>query len=308
MNTEATKKTIRQWQIDLQSINQVEVLEKYLKKEQSNEKPRETLITLFKTRIDLLTIFPKGELTATVTESHTPLIIKPSNNIEDVLIPFQDTLEKVDINSLVFKDVHDKEGYNNIKKTLNALVKLRTNVDTSRKNLNAPLSAIVSSNNLKSSSFIAEIKHVESILKQRRTDYENEVLRIKRIQEDEKAQKLLAEQKRKEELDNAEVQKNENLINSDDFMSKYSRIIERTKDSLSKKRHSSNGLHPQIEKTENKVFERILNDKELVEFRIKSLENVLKINQPDSKKYLELASVIDKNVLKLINHIKNNID
>lgn len=305
--------TIRQWKTELPKIKDVVQLQKHLEEELAKENPRKTLVKDFQDRIELLTIDVKDvavvkptitkdkgdENKPTSTTSHTPQIITKTKDIEVVLLTYQKSLEKVDVDSLVWNDVHDKEGYNKIKQTLSALVKLRGSIDSSRKNLNEPLQAVISNNNSKSSELIAEVKHVESILKQRKSDYDDELVRLKRIREEEKAKKALLEQQRKEQLLKAEEEKKNKLINDDAFISKYKNIIDRAKQNASLKEEKE----PEVVTSVSKA----LTDKQIIEEKIKMLNAVISVIQPNTERYIKLSDVIDKNILKIINFAKSNM-
>lgn len=308
--TSDKKKTVRQWLETIPTINKVDTIQKYLDKELSSNKPRQTIVKAFNERIELLTIKSKDvavikDKKVEETITHTPNIITPTNTIENVLIPFKNTLEQVNIDALVWKDVYDKEGYTTIKQTMSALVKLRTNVELSRKNLNAPFSQVISSNNEKASSFVAEIKHYESILKERKVDFDNELVKLKQKKEEEKAKKLLEEQRKAKEIADQKKAKNDELVKSDEFLEKYGDIIKRAKDNLTPT-PSSNG---QAKESGNGLLDKIttLTDKDLIEAKIQVLESVVKMNQPDSESYLNMSKIIDKNVLKIIAYVKNNL-
>ena len=92
--TSEKRKTVRQWLETIPTINKVDTIQKYLDKEMSNDKPRQTIVKAFNERIELLTIKSK-DVAVVKTEkveetiTHTPNIIKPTNTIENVLIPFK---------------------------------------------------------------------------------------------------------------------------------------------------------------------------------------------------------------------------
>tara|TARA_R110000796_G_scaffold13560_4_gene43765 strand:- start:6928 stop:7887 length:960 start_codon:yes stop_codon:yes gene_type:complete len=318
-------KTIRELKINIVKNNDVISIEKMLKEELESEKPRKIIVNLYKAKIEKLTIrtnsnsVTKDILVAEEVEALVEpqvidaVVLHQEKDILLILNPYQNKLVDIKITELIWKNTSDKIGYEKIKTNLKALVALRKTIDAERKTFNAPYTDVVSFSNENCFKLVGEIKDLEEILKKRKISFDVALSKEKEIIAQKKATLLLEKEQKEKELLKQEIVNKENTINSIEFQKKFGSIINRSKEAAEKKNPTrteiiEDSLQP-IQRVPKDIFDVpvALTDEETLKMKLSILKSVLKIDAPNTEHYINLCSIIDTNVEKIINHISSKL-
>jgi hypothetical protein len=324
-------KTVREWKIELPKIKDVTIVEKALEEELALEKPRKGVIEILKDKIDLLTIKPsesdskevKVEDADVVTSKEVEVKQEPIQAVvlhkeQDILLilrPYQDKLVGIKITELTWKDTSDKIGYQNIKNNLKSLSELRRTVDAERTTFTEPYRDVVSFANDNCSSLIGDIKDLESILKDRKTAFDNQKAKEKEEASQKKAAELAEKQLKEEQKISDAKESDDGFVQSNSFQEKFGGIIGRAQSNLNPKEEIIDDS-PFGEETKPKdLFDTtvlheevkpiVLTDKQILQTKLQLLEKIIDMDIPDSEFFMTPCKIIDDNVQKIINHIKS---
>ena len=327
-------KTVREWKIELPKIKDVTIVEKALEEELALDKPRKGVIEILKEKIDLLTIKPSESNSKEVEVEDADVITSKEVEVkqepiqavvlhkeQDILLilrPYQDKLVGIKITELTWKDTSDKIGYQNIKNNLKSLSELRRTVDAERTTFTEPYRDVVSFANDNCSSLIGDIKDLESILKDRKTDFDNQKAKEKEEAYQKKAAEL-AEKQLKEEQKISDAKESENeLVQSNSFQDKFGSIIGRAQSNLNPKEQIVDDNPFREEPKPKDLFDTtvlheevkpiVLTDKELLKTRLDMLKSILTLATPDSEIYITPCKVVDDNIAKIIAHVESKFN
>lgn len=313
-------KNARDFQKEVPKIIDVTVLEKLLEEEINNSN-RKSVVSILEKRIDILTIKPvennieenKAEIIKTeeIIETEKPVTAIVLHQEKDILLILEPYKEKIkdfnlDDDKLKWKDTSDKVAYLNIKTNLQALSQLRRTIDAERTTFTEPYRDIVSLTNEKCGDFIGEIKSLETVLKQRKKDFDDAKAKEKQEKEIAKAAELEEKRLAKEQLEHKSKESSLERVKSNDFQHKFGGIIGRAKPVQNEPQadHIDSGQSNLFDTPENKI-PVVLNDEQLLNKKISLLQEVLDLGSPDAEKFIKPCATIDTNVLKIINYIKN---
>jgi hypothetical protein len=330
-------KTVRDWKIELPKIKDVTIIEKALEEELALEKPRKGVVEILKAKIELLTIKPSESTSNEVNEEEADVVTSESVEVveepikavilhkeRDILLilkPYQEQLSDFKLETLVWKDTSDKIGYKKIKDALKSLVSLRKTVDAEKKTFTEPYRTVVSFVNENSANLIGEIQDFESILKKKKESYDSALATETQIKNDKKALALAEKIKKEQEQIDVAKKAESYVVQSQDFQSKYSGIIGRTKsnsESIEEDVSNDNDNPFGNEQVPKNLFEYkgelsvgsnhskpILTDKQILTTKLELLEKIIDMDTPDSEFFMTPCNIIDKNVQQIINHIRS---
>jgi hypothetical protein len=322
-------KTIRELKIAIVKNNDVVSIEKMLEQELASEKPRKIIVNLYNAKIEKLTIKTKTDSDTdvkTLVAEEVEVEVEPQvldavvlHKEKDILLilrPYQEKLVDVKITELNWTDTSDKIGYQNIKNNLKGLGTLRKTVEAERKTFNAPYTDVVSFSNENCFKLVGEIKDLEGILKDRKSSFDVALSKEKEVIAQKKASLLLEKEEKEKELLKQQIIKKEQNVNSSDFQKRFGSIINRSKQAA-EKRNPTNTVNEVVEHIPQQQIQRVpkdifdvpvaLTDEETLKMKLSILKSVLNVDSPNSNHYINLCSIIDTNVEKIINHINSKI-
>jgi hypothetical protein len=335
-------KTIRELKIAIVKNNDVVSIEKMLEQELASEKPRKIIVNLYNAKIEKLTIKTKTDSDTdvkTLVAEEVEVEVEPQvldavvlHKEKDILLilrPYQEKLVDVKITELNWTDTSDKIGYQNIKNNLKGLGTLRKTVEAERKTFNAPYTDVVSFSNENCFKLVGEIKDLEGILKDRKSSFDVALSKEKEVIAQKKASLLLEKEEKEKELLKQQIIKKEQNVNSSDFQKRFGSIINRSKQAAEREQKRKSGdknieNYPldvresfskiedspqQIQRVPKDIFDIpvALTDEETLKMKLSILKSVLNVDSPNSNHYINLCSIIDTNVEKIINHINSKI-